>query len=123
MTNKTSVDSKNPKAKSVSGFFSQEKAYIRVYALKESKQLKQNVIHLIVYLTLSTLGKIFSRRYFVIYFLFSPENWIWQLMQIVSIGDNLHEMSDHILWKNKKNINHLSSAKIAQRVVKVTADV
>ena len=76
MTNKTSADSKNSKTKLVSGFFSQEKAYIRVYALKESKQLKQNGIHLIVYLTLSTLGKIFSRRHFVIYFLFSPENWI-----------------------------------------------
>ena len=32
-------------------------------------------------------------------------------MQIVSIGDNLHEMSDPIFWENKKNIINLSSAK------------
>ena len=25
-------------------------------------------------------------------------------MQIVSIGDNLHEMSNPIFWENKKNI-------------------
>ena len=25
-------------------------------------------------------------------------------MQIVSIGDNLHEMSTPVLWENKKNI-------------------
>ena len=29
----------------------------------------------------------------LIFFLFSPENRIWHFMQIVSIGDNLHEMS------------------------------
>ena len=36
------------------------------------------------YLTLSTLGKIFSRRHFEIFFLFFPENRIWHFMQIVS---------------------------------------
>ena len=30
-------------------------------------------------------------------------------MQIVSIGDNLHEVSDPIFWKNKKNITNLSA--------------
>ena len=35
-------------------------------------------------LTLSTLGKIFSRRHFEIFFLFFPENRIWHFMQIVS---------------------------------------
>ena len=34
-------------------------------------------------------------------------------MQIASLGDNLHKMSNPIFWKNKKNIN-LSSAKFAQ---------
>ena len=37
-------------------------------------------------------------------------------MQIVSTGDNLHEMSK-FSGKNKKNIN-LSSAELAQRTVK-----
>ena len=30
----------------------------------------------------------------MIFFLFFPENRIWHFMQIVSIGDNLHEMSN-----------------------------
>ena len=41
-------------------------------------------------------------------------------MQIVSTGDNLHEISKPIFSKkNKKNIVKLSSAELAQRVVKV----
>ena len=58
-------------------------------------------------LTLSTLGKIFSRRHFEIFFLFFPET-----------GDNLHEMS-YVFWEKQENIIHLSSAENAQRVVKV----
>ena len=50
-------------------------------------------------LTLSTLGKIFSRRHFEIFFLFFPENRIWHFMQIVSLGDNLHEMSNPVFWE------------------------
>ena len=38
-------------------------------------------------------------------------------MQIVSLGDNLHEKSMPIFWK-KGTIN-LSSTEIAQRVIKV----
>ena len=41
-------------------------------------------------------------------------------MQIVSSGDNLHEISNLICWeKNKKNITNLSSAEFTQRVVMV----
>ena len=40
------------------------------------------------------------------------------MMQIVSNGDNLHEMSIVFSRKNKKNIN-LLSAEFAQRVEKV----
>ena len=50
-------------------------------------------------LTLSTLGKIFSRRHFEIFFLFFTENRIWHFMQIVSLGDNLHEMSNPVFWE------------------------
>ena len=35
----------------------------------------------------------------MIFFLFFPENRIWHFMQIVSIGDNLHEMSNPVFWK------------------------
>ena len=34
-------------------------------------------------------------------------------MQIVSIGDNLHEISSPDFWENKKNIINLSSSEIA----------
>ena len=37
-------------------------------------------------------------------------------MQIVSIGDNLHEMSNPVYWEK---IITLSSAKLAERVVHV----
>ena len=40
-------------------------------------------------------------------------------MQIVSNGDNLHEMSNLFSGKNKKHIVNLLSAEFAQRVVKV----
>ena len=40
-------------------------------------------------------------------------------MQIVSDGGNLHEMPNPVFWENKKNAINLSSAEIAQRVVKV----
>ena len=42
-------------------------------------------------------------------------------MQIVSSGDNLHEMSNPVFWKknNMKTIINLWSAEFAQRVVKV----
>ena len=56
---------------------------------------------------LSTLGKIFSRRYFEIFFLIFPKETICMKCQILFSG------------KNKKNIINLSSAENAQRVVKV----
>ena len=34
-----------------------------------------------------------------IFFLFFPENRIWHFMQIVSTGDNLHEMSILVSWE------------------------
>ena len=41
-------------------------------------------------------------------------------MQIVSNGDNLHEISNPVFWgKKEKNIINLSSAEFALRVVKV----
>ena len=39
-------------------------------------------------------------------------------MQIVSLGDDLHEMSNPVFWKNKKKIVILSFAEFAWRAVK-----
>ena len=70
-------------------------------------------------LTLSTLGKIFSRQHFEIFFSFFPRNQDLTFHANCLQGDNLHEMSDPVYVKNKKNIINLSSAENAQRVVKV----
>ena len=40
-------------------------------------------------------------------------------MQIVSIGNNLHEMSNPVFWEKSGKITNLLSAELAQRVVKV----
>ena len=40
-------------------------------------------------------------------------------MQIVASGNNLHEISKPVFSENKKSIINLSSAKFAQRVVKI----
>ena len=41
-------------------------------------------------------------------------------MQIVSSGNNLHEMSKPVFWeKFKKNTINLSSTELAHRVIKV----
>ena len=70
-------------------------------------------------LTLSTLGKIFSRQHFEIFFLIFPRKQDLTFHANCLQGDNLHEMSDPVYVKNKKNIINLSSAENAQRVVKV----
>ena len=46
----------------------------------------------------------------VIFFLFSPENRIWHFMQIVSIGDNLHELSNPVFWEKKEKYFKMSAA-------------
>ena len=48
------------------------------------------------FLTLCMLGKKFSRWHFEIFFYCFLENRIWHFMQIVSLGDNLHEVPDPI---------------------------
>ena len=62
-------------------------------------------IQLIIGLTLSMLGNIFSRRHIEIFFFFSP--------------DNLHDMTNPVFWK-KKNIN-FSSVEFAQKEVMIKA--
>ena len=50
-------------------------------------------------LTLSMLGK-FHQTTFRTIFLMFLENRHWHFMQIVSLGDNLQEMSKSIFWEN-----------------------
>ena len=55
-----------------------------------------------IILGLACWEKKFFRGHFEIFFLIFPENTLWHFMQIVSLGDNLHEMSKPIFWANKK---------------------
>ena len=48
-------------------------------------------------LTFTTLWANSASNKLMIFFL---ENGVWHFMQIVSNGDNLHEMSNHVSWKN-----------------------
>ena len=55
----------------------------------------------------SILVKNLKRRHFEIFLLFFGENRIRHFLQIVSLGDkadSLHEMSNPIFQKSKKNI-------------------
>ena len=69
-------------------------------------------------------------KYFFFFFLFSrKQDLTFQKKQdltfhTVSSGDSLHEMSNPIFSKKKekKNITNLSSAELAQRVVKVNKE-
>ena len=38
----------------------------------------------------------------IFYLFFQKKNRIWHFMQIVSIGDNLHEMPNPVFWGKKK---------------------
>ena len=60
----------------------------------------QNSFNLTFY---HSLGKFSSQKTDDI-FLFFQENRIRHFMQIVSIGDNLHEMSKPVFWGKKEEI-------------------
>ena len=47
-------------------------------------------------LTLSTLGKVFSRQHTEIFYLFFPDNRIWHFMQIVSNGGKIRKLSSSL---------------------------
>ena len=54
--------------------------------------------------TFKILGKKFSRQKYKIFFWIFPENRLCHFMQIVSLGDNLLEMSKPISWKKIREI-------------------
>ena len=62
---------------------------------------------LLAFLTLSTLGKNFSRRHFemFLFFVFFPAHRIWHFMQIISHGDNLYEMSNLVFWEKIRKMS------------------
>ena len=57
------------------------------------------------------------------FFLFFPENWIWQFLQIISIRDTLHDISNPVSWEKKKKKKKNSKCHlltILPRVLSVT---
>ena len=65
-------------------------------------------------LTFTTLWDNSTDNTLRIVFLFFLENRIWHFMQIVSTGDNLHEMSNLFYWKNKKYFSMSSAENFTQ---------
>ena len=71
---------------------------------------------------LSTLGKIFSRQYIEIFFLFFPEKFLIFHANCLQWRQFAWNVKSCFLFSgNKKNIMNLSSAELAERVVKVKA--
>ena len=64
----------------------------------------ETVATLVITLMLRILGKIFNKESFEIFF---PGNGIYIFMQIVSIGDNLQEMSNPV--SNGDNLHEMSN--------------
>ena len=60
--------------------------------------------------------KFSADRLIEIFLLIFLRKQVQHFMQIVSSGDNLHEMADPVFWEktNKKTIMNLSSAEFAQ---------
>ena len=63
-----------------------------------------------IHLAFTTLWAFSADGQLMIFFLFFPENRIWHFMQIVSWGDNLHEMSNPVFWGKKDKYFKLLSA-------------
>ena len=67
------------------------------------------------FLTFTTLWALSADDKLMIFFLFFPVNRIWHFMQIVSWGDNLHEMSNPVFWeKQEKYFKMLSAENFTQ---------
>ena len=75
-----------------------------------------------IVLTLRMLGQVPADDILKYFYCFSRKTGFWRFMQIVSIGDNLHEMSNPVVLyfetENEKNIIDLSSSEIGNSVVK-----
>ena len=69
-------------------------------------------------LTVTTLWANSVDAKVMIFFLFFPENRIRHFMQIVSTGDNLHEMSKPVFWEKwEKYFNMLSAKKFTHHAM------
>ena len=60
---------------------------------------EDDLVFKVSYLTFTTLWAFSADDKMMLFFLFFPENRIWHYMQIVSLGDNLHEMSNPVFWE------------------------
>ena len=84
--------------------------------------IKLRVIFLYFHLTLSTLGKIYRKRY-IEFFLFPQKTEFDMSCQLSPIETLCLKCQILFSGRNKKNIIILSSAKLAQRVVMVKYNI
>ena len=93
-----------------------------VNSMCQSKKLYLASVSYSFCLTLSMLGKNFSRWHFSIlkYFsyFFQKIDWYMYFMQIISLGRRQFAWNVKVLFsgKNKKNITYMSSSELAQRI-------
>ena len=74
----------------------------------EKKNKKTVVIASYIILTLTVLCANSADEKLMIFLLFFPESKIWYFIQIISVGDNLHVMSNPIFWeKLRKSIQNV----------------
>ena len=71
----------------------------------------------ILFLNLTTLWEKLADDKWIVFFLFFPENWIGYFMQIVSITDTLHEISNPVTWEKNKDISKCHLLTILPRVL------
>ena len=70
-------------------------------------------------ITVCMLGKILADVVLKYFFLYFPDNRIWNSMQIVSTGYNVHEIPNSVFWEKKKKKKKKMSSIWGQWVVKV----
>ena len=85
--------------------------------------VKQIAWILIACLALSTLGKIFSRQHTKIFFLFSQKSGFNISCKLSPLETVCLKYQILFSVKNKKNVTNLSSAELAQRVIKARAQL
>ena len=85
---------------------------LKITSIKKPHPVLKSLLETVLrWLTLSMLGKIFSRWHTEIFFLFFPENRFWHFMQIVSIWRQFAwNVKSSFLGENKKSFINLSSA-------------
>ena len=86
--------------------------YHNVCFRQEIRKILTNLLQKVPYLELCYCPANFQQTTYWNFDLIFPREQDSHFMQIVSIADNLHELSNPVTGENKKNITNLSSAEL-----------